>query len=227
MRIVSINGSPNGMRGITGLVLGRILEQARHAGAETQNYTLNDYTVRTCRGCFSCSKTGTCPITDDYARLKEAVIHADGIIFASPNYMYHISSQMKVFIDRSFSFLYHLRKLVGKHAVAVGASGGPFADIVESYLLDILGKMGCWNVGSIGVSHYQLEDAAEKEKALQEAGELGERLVAAIRTQQTYRDQESIQADNHEVMRALMILRKDAWPFEYNYWKKHWALEEE
>jgi len=59
-----------------------------------------------------------------------------------------------------------------------------------------------------------------------EASEMGGRLVAAIREKQTYLDQEIILEENHEVIRALMLIQKDEWPFEYNYWKEHWGLED-
>lgn len=227
MKIVSVIGSPRGLHGNTGLLLNHVLEQARRSGAETQTYSLTDYSVQSCRGCFSCSKTGTCPIQDDFEKIKQALINADGIIFASPNYMFHISSQMKAFIDRSFSFLYHCRMLTGKYAVAVASSGGIYAEIVESYLLDILAKMGCWNVGSIGIAQAQLMDETEKQNVLREAADLGHQLTAAIKERPAFREQESTQHEIHDILKALVILQKDDWPFEYAYWKEHWGLEED
>jgi multimeric flavodoxin WrbA len=227
MKIASIIGSPNGLHGNTGLLLSHLLEQAQRAGVDTETYSLADYSVQSCRGCYSCSKTGTCPIQDDFEQIKRALIDAEGIIFASPNYMFHVSSQMKAFIDRSFSFLYHCRMLTGKYAVAIASSGGPFAEIVESYLLDILAKMGCWNVGSIGIAIPQLSDKTEKQKILQEVADLGHRLVAAIKEQPTFSDQEITQREIHDTLKALILMQKDAWPFEYDYWNKHWSLEED
>ena len=227
MKIVSILGSPNGLNGNTGQLLNHLLEEAGRAGAETKTYSLADYSIQSCRGCFSCSKTGTCPIQDDFAQIKQALIEAEGIIFASPNYMYHVSSQMKAFLDRSFSYLYHCRMLSGKYAVAVASSGGPFAEMVESYLLDILAKMGCWNVGSIGIALPQLADKTEKQNVLQEAADMGRQLVAAIKEQPAFSDQEITQREIHDTLKALMIIQKDAWPFEYDYWIKHWNLEDD
>jgi multimeric flavodoxin WrbA len=227
MKIVSIIGSPNGLHGNTGLLLSHLLEQAQCAGANTETYSLADYSVQSCRGCYSCAKTGTCPIQDDFEQIKTALIEAEGIIFASPNYMFHISSQMKAFIDRSFSFLYHCRMLTGKYAATIASSGGPYAETVESYLLDILAKMGCWNVGSISITQPQLSDKTEKQKVLQEAADLGRRLVAAIKEQPTFSDQEITQREIHNTLKALILMQKDAWPFEYDYWNKHWSLEED
>lgn len=227
MKIVSIIGSPNGLHGNTGLLLSRLLEQAQRAGADTETYSLTDYSIQSCRGCYSCAKTGTCPIQDDFEQIKKALIGAEGIIFASPNYMFHISSQMKAFIDRSFSFLYHCRMLVGKYAVAIASSGGPYTEGVESYLLDILAKMGCWNVGSIGITAPQLIDKTEKQKVLQEAADLGRRLVAAIKEQPTFSNQEITQREIHDMLKALIIMQKDDWTFEYDYWNKHWGLEKD
>jgi multimeric flavodoxin WrbA len=227
MKIVSVIGSPNGLHGNTGLLLNQLLEQAQRAGADIETYSLADYFVQSCRGCFSCSKTGTCPIKDDFEQIKNALISAEGIIFACPNYMFHISSQMKAFIDRSFSFLYHCRMLAGKYAVVVASSGGMYAEIVESYLLDILAKMGCWNVGSIGIAQAQLSDKIEKQKVLQEAADLGRRLVSAIKEQPAFSNQEITQREIHDMLKALILMQKDAWPFEYSYWEKHWGLKED
>jgi len=77
-----------------------------------------------------------------------------------------------------------------------------------------------------GVALMQMRDTDEKQEALREASEMGGRLVAAIREKQTYLDQEIILEENHEVIRALMLIQKDEWPFEYNYWKEHWGLED-
>jgi len=227
MKIVSIIGSPNGLHGNTGLILSHLLEQAQRAGADTETYSLVDYSVQSCRGCYSCSKTGTCPIQDDFEKIKKTLIDAEGIIFASPNYMFHISSQMKAFIDRSFSFLYHCRMLTGKYAVAIASSGGPYAETIESYLLDILAKMGCWNVGSVGITQLQLSDKTEKQRVLQEAADLGRRLVAAIKEQSAFSDQEITQREIHDTLEFLIRMQKDAWPFEYDYWNKHWGIEKD
>ena len=63
---------------------------------------LSDYNLGTCKGCRVCFDKGEefCPFKDDRDKLIEKMKNSDGVIFASPNYSFQVSSLMKIFIDR-------------------------------------------------------------------------------------------------------------------------------
>lgn len=58
-----------------------------------------------------------------------------------------------------------------------------------------------------------------------EAFALGERVVLAWKNKQTSHRFEKEASEFKERMRSLMLWRKDEWPYEYEYWKKHRGLE--
>jgi multimeric flavodoxin WrbA len=221
MKIVAINGSGTGVKGVTGQTLEGVVEGARESGAEVELFLLNELKITPCTGCGTCKRTGQCVFKDDYPKIKDAMLAADGVVLASPNYISNVSSQMKAFLDRSFCFLFHCQAMNGKYGAVVIASGGPQYQTVEDYLLHVTGSMGCWKVGSIVASDSQMKESDERESVLDEAHVLGERLVNAIKTKQQFPDQEEERETTFEVMRWLVESTKDEAPFEYEYWQNN------
>lgn len=222
MNIVAINGSPTNEQGSTGRLLAALMEGAREAGATVKLFELGKLTVKPCTSCRTCQRIGTCVIQDDYPRIKDAMIAADGIVFASPNYISHVSAQMKALFDRSFSMM-HCQMLHKKYGACEVASGGPLYQPVEEYLLHVTGNSGCWKVGCAATGGGMLDDAGEAPEVLREARDLGRRLAEAIKTQQRFPEQEEERQTCFELMRWLVEENRDKWPYEYEYWQTHWS----
>lgn len=96
---------------------------------------LSEYHVETCQGCKVCFDKGEefCPLHDDRDILIEKMLNSDGVIFASPNYAFHVSAFMKIFLDR-LAFALHRPRFFGKtftSIVAQGIYGGK--DIVKYF----------------------------------------------------------------------------------------------
>jgi len=225
MKIISIIGSPHGTKGTTGPVVNGVMEAAKNAGAQTEIISLADNSVQPCRGCQVCSKTGQCVIEDDFSNIKKALLEADGIILASPNYMHNVSGQMKAFLDRCFGMC-HCQMLKGKYGAVVVSSGGPVFEMVEDYLMHVLKIFGCWTVGNVCAVELQLTDEDERTKIMQEAYNLGTRIVKAIKGKETFPEQEQELDMFFEGMKMVVEMYKEDWPFEYEYWKSHWGVEE-
>jgi len=218
MKIAAVLGSPHGMKGNTGQVLDGLLRGAKARGAEVTLFSLSDLAVRPCRACDTCHRTGTCPVRDDFNSIRKALLDADGVVLASPNYIFSVSAQMKALMDRCCGPL-HLQALEGKHAAAVVTSGGSGSEEVEAYLLRFLRSMGCWTVGSVGAEGWKLANPATSSQVLEAAERLGGRLAEAIGQKETFAGQEAERGAFHERMKALMPMRKAEWPFEYEYWR--------
>ena len=79
-----------------------------HGSIEYEIVTLNDYKLGVCRGCRLCFEKGEerCPLKDDRDVLFEKIMASDGIVFATPNYMFQMTGIMKTFLDR-FGFMAH------------------------------------------------------------------------------------------------------------------------
>jgi multimeric flavodoxin WrbA len=80
---------------------------ARLAGHETHLEHLDDHMSHFLRDCRRCRDAdGRCTIDDGYeALLRERVLEAEGIVFATPIYWYGVSGQLKTFFDRLFCFI--------------------------------------------------------------------------------------------------------------------------
>src|SRR5512137_2247430 len=118
MKIVSIIGSPKGIGGNTGALLKIVLQGAENQGAQTEIIAIKGQEVKPCRGCDTCHKKGVCPQDDSYLKIKEKVMEADGLILASPNYISHVSAQMKAFLDRCCGVV-HCHDFLGKYGASV------------------------------------------------------------------------------------------------------------
>ncbi|MDR2352751.1 MAG: flavodoxin family protein [Deltaproteobacteria bacterium] len=105
MKIVSIVGSPRleaNSRKISQSLIAKI-PGTNHIVTE---YLLNNLKIKGCQACGSCKgKTESCVVVDDLTQVLAKVKEADLILLGSPVYMTDITAQMKIFIDRSYSFL--------------------------------------------------------------------------------------------------------------------------
>ncbi|OPZ87241.1 MAG: NAD(P)H dehydrogenase (quinone) [bacterium ADurb.Bin429] len=217
MRLVAIIGSPHGMKGNTAVLLDGVMRGARAAGAEVTLVSLAEYTVQPCNGCEACHITGVCPIRDDFTTIKDAMLAADGVVLASPNYIISVSAQVKALLDRCSGPI-HTQAFEGKYAAAVVTSGGGNSEEVEAYMLRALRMMGFTSVGSAGALAWQLLREETRIPLLNAAEALGYALVEAIRAKQAFPDQDEEHRQIRERMQTLVTMRKDHWPFEYEYW---------
>jgi multimeric flavodoxin WrbA len=218
MNIVGVLGSPHGPGGNTGRLLTALLKGAEAAGAQTALLTLSKMDVRPCCGCDTCHRAGQCAISDDYEKVKAALLAADGIVLASPNYIFSVSAQTKALLDRTCG-LVHMIAFEGKYGAAVVSSGGPGSGAVTDYLTNYLQIMGARTVGSVGVAAYEMANEDSAAKRLSEATTLGERLVRAIERKEEYPDQAEISHQFYTMMREILMNNRNRWPFEYAYWK--------
>lgn len=104
-------GDPHAMcDSLSTVMLQSVLEAAKTFCAECaiEMVHLGRLNIHPCRGCFSdmetrCHYLCDC-YDDDFAAIAQKIIHADGVIFASPTYMFGMSSTLKRFFERWVSF---------------------------------------------------------------------------------------------------------------------------
>jgi len=218
MKLVAILGSPHGIKGTTGQMLEALVAGAKENGAEVETFVLARMEVQPCRACDVCHKTGECAIEDDFGRIKRAMLAAEGIVLASPNYIFSVTAQMKALLDRTCGPL-HLQAFEGKYGAVVVSSGGDGSEEVERYMIRFLRSHNLWTAGSIGAAAWELGDPARRAQILQGAAKLGTRLVQAIANKETFADQMAERRAFHERMKQLVAMRKADWPYEYEYWQ--------
>ena len=104
MKILGLEGSPR-KNGNTEKLVKTILDGAAEKGADTTFYKLVKMNISLCLGCTSCRETGTCVTEDDMQLLHEEIQASDAIILGSPVYMWQVSGQTKLFMDRLVPFI--------------------------------------------------------------------------------------------------------------------------
>lgn len=97
-------GSPN-VDGNTAKLINAILEGAAENGAKTVVYNLEALNLNGCNACQKCLEEGICVINDDMRTLYREIQNSDAVILGSPVYMWQVTAQTKIFIDRLMAFL--------------------------------------------------------------------------------------------------------------------------
>ncbi len=224
MKIVSVLGSPRGKAGNTAALLRIVLEGAESLGAQTEIIVIRGREVRPCKACNTCHKKGLCPQKDGFNAIKEKALEADGIVLASPNYIFHVSAQLKAFLDRCCGLL-HCMAFEGKYAASVVTSGGGEEKPIADYLNYFLARMGAVPVGAVWATMGKIQGQDFPEDIRKKAFALGKKLVKAWENKEKPPGFEKDAARFRKRMKSLMLWRKNEWPYEYEYWKKHKGLK--
>ncbi len=99
MYLVALNGSP--LRGSNvDLLLERICEGAREAGARAEQIYCNDLLIRPCQACGPEPTTEYCIFHDDMEGIYAKLERAQAVAVGSPIYFDAVSAQLKLVMDR-------------------------------------------------------------------------------------------------------------------------------
>lgn len=105
MKIIAINASFRGSKGYTQFLINKLFEGSKEKGAECETIVLSEYNIKRCTGCFSCQSKArlyTCIYDgqDDTKLIYDKMRAADIIVFATPVYVFNMSSLLKNLFDR-------------------------------------------------------------------------------------------------------------------------------
>jgi multimeric flavodoxin WrbA len=224
VKIISIVGSPHGLKGHTARLLSHVLEGAKTEDATNETIVLSGGNVLPCLACDTCHRKGRCPQKDEFESIKEKILASDGLLLASPNYIFNVSAQMKAFMDRCCGVV-HRMAFEGKYGASVVTSGGgdeaPIAQYVNHFLL----TTGVIPVGSVWATMGTIAEGDFPEEILRQARDLGKNLVRSWKEKAVTPETGEMRKSFEERMRRLMRFRKDEWPYEYEFWKMHRGLK--
>ncbi|MCX8021768.1 MAG: flavodoxin family protein [Syntrophorhabdaceae bacterium] len=113
MKVLILNGSARGKKGVTGRVLRPFIDGLVENGVQVKEMEVSNMNISPCISCFSCMhKTpGVCSIKDDMAGIYKELKESDILVLATPVYADNMSSQLKAVIDRCICSLEpYLRK---------------------------------------------------------------------------------------------------------------------
>jgi multimeric flavodoxin WrbA len=182
-KLVGFVGSPR-KSGNTESLVAAILGGAKEKGAETKLVRLAERNISGCQGDYACRQTGRCVRKDDMQECYDDVMGANAVILGSPVYMWQMTAQTKLFVDRLLAFLnpdYSTRIKKGTKLVLVYTQGQPDTQMFMPYfqhtqkMFNFLG-FECNDILVAGGTGAK-DDILKQTDVLARAKELGKKLV--------------------------------------------------
>jgi len=108
-KLIAINGSPR-KNANTAILMGKALDGAQSAGAQTELINLYSLNYKGCISCFNCKlkngkNYGKCSVRDDLLPVFDKIENSDALLLGSPIYFSSVSGEMRSFLER-FLFQY-------------------------------------------------------------------------------------------------------------------------
>ncbi|MGB8451470.1 MAG: flavodoxin family protein [Anaerocolumna sp.] len=178
-KVVVLNGSPH-KNGCTAVLVDEIMKTAENQGAIVKSYYINGMNINGCQGCYACRIQGKCIQQDDMMELYGEIAKADGIVFATPVYMWQMTAQLKTVVDRLMPFLrknYATSLTPGKKVLLAVTQGREDTEMFRHYF-EHVGK----NLVFLGFGEYKIliaggsrspEDLYRQSNILEEAAQSG------------------------------------------------------
>jgi hypothetical protein len=111
--------------------------------------------------------------------LFEKILASDGVVFATPNYSFHVSAITKIFLDR-FGFLFHRPRFFGKTFTSIVAQGIYDGGKIVSYFDLVGGGLGFNTAKGCCVKALDPMAKREKEKIDKSVMELSTRFYERL-----------------------------------------------
>lgn len=214
IRVLAIVGSPR--KGKTYHAIKSMEENSPEV--DLNILMLNELDIGLCKGCYLCNSRGEeyCPLKDDRDTILAEMGKADGIIFASPVYVNHITGTMKNFIDR-LGFLAHRPNYFDKQAMVMATCKSFGADVVTGYLEDIVNVFGLNVTAKLGL---KITTGSEKEARLNhmKALKVFDEFIESIR-KDTRVEPNMNQLVMFNSFKMVSEQVKDDFPADYSYYR--------
>ena len=226
MKVLAIIGSPR-KTGNTYKVTRKVEERMKQLGdVEFEYVFLKDLDLKPCLGCMLCLDKGEdkCPLKDDRAMLDEKMHSADGVIFASPTYVFSVSGPMKNYFDR-FAYACHRPRFFKSALVLTTSGNGTGASMMLKYFSLVPSVWGFKVVDRLSVvTNGMPELCTPEEKASKKIGKAAEKLYHAV---VAGRPKPGI-LSMAMFMFVQPLLRKAPQEYvDYHYWKDNGWLEKD
>ena len=178
MNIVVLTGSPN-KNGSTHLLADCFRRGAEEAGHRVETGRRAAHAnIRPCTGCVRCGYEGPCVQQDGVAAIREKILAAGMLVFATPLYYYGMSAQLKTMIDRFCAFNSSLQRKHMKSAllaVAWNSDGWTF-EALEAHYKTLVRYLNFTDMGMVLGYGCGTPSVTQHSRYPQQAYTLGNRL---------------------------------------------------
>ncbi|MCQ2079675.1 MAG: flavodoxin family protein [archaeon] len=103
MKILVLLGSPH-PKGTSNILARKFIKGAEEAGHEVTAIDCARLTVHPCIACGKCESHGVCVWTDDMPSVEKEFRACDALVYVTPVYYAGVTAQLKVVMDRFYSF---------------------------------------------------------------------------------------------------------------------------
>ena len=191
MKITCVIASPR-RKGNSVVLAKHLCDTAANLGAEVQTFFLNELQYRGCQACMACkTKLDKCALQDDLTEALESVRESDVLVMATPVYLWDVTSLLRSFIERTYSFFVSdfqtnpkpSRLSPGKKLVFIQTQGQPdeklFADLFPR-IEPVFKRYGFTETHLIrGLGVRKLGEVATKEATMKLAEETAKKIMAS------------------------------------------------
>ena len=176
MNILVITGSPR-KNGNSNTLADNFIKGAQEVGHTVVRFDSAFKKVHPCIACNKCGMNGQCVFKDDFEFVKENILDADAVVFATPMYYFGISAQIKAVIDRFYTIngQIHVHKkaaLILTYADTTAKDAQPIISHYET----LLNYLGWSDAGQIIASGVWTEGDVKHTQYHQKAYELGKNI---------------------------------------------------
>lgn len=176
MKILVLTGSPR-KGGNSSILADNFIKGATEAGHTVVRFDAAFKNVHPCIGCNKCGMNGPCIFKDDFEFVRENIVDAEVVVFATPMYYFGISAQLKAVIDRFYAIngkIHRPKKaaLLMTYANTAASEAEP----IKNHYEVLLKYLGWQDVGQVIASGVWPVGAVEHTAYPQQAYELGKNL---------------------------------------------------
>ena len=176
MKILVITGSPR-KNGNSNTLADSFIKGAQEAGHSVVRFDSAFKKVHPCIACNKCGMNGECVFKDDFEFIRDNIVDADAIVFATPMYYFGISAQIKAVIDRFYAINGQIH--VPKKAVLImtyADTSAKEAQPIISHYETLLNYLGWSDAGKVIASGVWTEGSVNQTQYPKQAYELGKKL---------------------------------------------------
>ena len=176
MKILVITGSPR-KNGNSNTLADNFIKGAQEAGHSVVRFDSAFKKVHPCIACNKCGMNGQCVFKDDFEFIRNNIVDADAVVFASPMYYFGISAQIKAVIDRFYAINGQIH--VPKRAVLIltyADTSAKEAQPILSHYETLLNYLGWSDAGKIIASGVWTEGDVNHTQYPKQAYELGKNI---------------------------------------------------
>jgi multimeric flavodoxin WrbA len=180
MNCIAIQTSPN-KTGLTASLAQAVLNGVQESGGSIELIHLNHCNIKSCIACDTgwgqCRETGTCILEDDFEALRQKVVEADALVFATPVYFGGLSESAIRFLDRlrRCERATEFTTLTDKKVIGITSAGGSGRGAVRAlyHLEDYLRRFGLEILDLVSVTRFSKDHKLPMLKAA------GQQLIAS------------------------------------------------